>query len=409
MTSQSINTRIGVLADQQASITLAPNGKYSFFVGNLAGSAGTKRIYGADGVSRGFEFDGDILVPIHTGMVIDTPKHVTAHKNHLFFTFDSSVQHSSIGLPYEWSAITGAAELAMGDTVTGFQVQPGGQTSGALAIFTRNRMSILYGSSSADWNLVQYREEIGAIAYTTQDVGYTIFFDDQGIMSLQTVQEFGNFSHSALSNQIKPFLTGKRGLVSMSCISRDKGQYRLYFTDGTGVYVTTGKGKYGPVVIGMTTVTIPNPITSIHSSEDSSGAEAIFFGSSNGFVYQMEKGTSFDGAAIGWSFKLSKDVLKSPRTEKRFMTAALNFSTAGYATFDVDYALGAESALVPQPSPTSVSVDILPGAKRDVESIIHLVGQAESISLQFSGNTDYSNPVTFGGAVINYAPRKLMR
>lgn len=80
MTSPTIPNKVGLAASIQTAITLAPSGKYSFVIGNLSGSTGTKRIYGADGVSRGFEFDGDILVPIHTGMVTDTPKHVTVHK-----------------------------------------------------------------------------------------------------------------------------------------------------------------------------------------------------------------------------------------------------------------------------------------------------------------------------------------
>ena len=407
MTSPAIDNTIALATSTATAITLNPNGNYKFVTTNYTGSTTTKRVYGANGVDRGFEFDGTVLVPINTGMTTDTPSHVFSHKNHLFFSFGGSVQHSSPGFPYQWSPITGAGELAMGDTVTGFIAQPGSQTSGALTIFTRNRTATLYGSSSADWNLVTYREELGAISGTMQDVGLTIFLDDQGITSLQTVQEFGNFSHATLSNQIKTFFSGKSAIAS--CVARKKSQYRLYFTDGTGVYVTVGPGKYGASVVGMSTVTLPNKVVCIHSSEDSNGSEIILFGSDNGYVYEMEKGTSFDGAAIGWSFKLARDVLKAPRVEKRFSTVMLECSSAGYAQFNVDYSLGANTTLMPQPSPTSCSIDLSPGSKRDVEAVIHLVGQAESIALQLSGSSDYSYPVTFSGAIVNYAQRKLMR
>jgi hypothetical protein len=66
------------------------------------------------------------FVPIDTGMTADVPKHITAHKYQLFFSFYGSVQHSVPGLPYQWSAIVGASEIALGDDVTGFMVQPGG-------------------------------------------------------------------------------------------------------------------------------------------------------------------------------------------------------------------------------------------------------------------------------------------
>ena len=422
MTSPTIPNRVGLLNTIQTAITLAPSGKYSFVIGNLTGSAGTRRIYGADGVSRGFEFDGDILVPIHTGMVIDTPKHVTVHKNHLFFTFDSSVQHSSIGLPYEWSAITGAAELAMGDTVTGFQVQPGGQTSGALAIFTRNRMSILYGSSSADWNLVQYREEVGAIAYTTQDVGFTTFLDDQGIMGLQTVQEFGNFAHSALSNRIRDYLTARRGRVSYSCISRDKSQYRLFFTDGSAVYMTVGSGRNGPAAIGMTSMRLTNPVLCVHSSEDSDGSEKIFFGSSDGFVYQMEKGTSHDGAALSWDFRLAYNFSKSPRMLKRYRDLMIEVSGNGYAAFDFTYQLGYNSSEITQPGTQSTVTNFTPAQWDSFTwdnfiwdgttlspNIAYLEGEAENIAMIFSGGTDYHAPIKFSGVVLAYSPRRNLR
>lgn len=422
MTSPTIPNKVGLAASIQTAITLAPSGKYSFVIGNLSGSTGTRRIYGADGVSRGFEFDGDILVPIHTGMVTDTPKHVTVHKNHLFFTFDISVQHSSIGLPYEWSAITGAAELAMGDTVTGFQVQPGGQTSGALAIFTRNRMSILYGSSSADWNLVQYREEVGAIAYSTQDVGFTTFLDDQGIMGLQTVQEFGNFAHSALSNRIRDYLTARRGRVSYSCISRDKSQYRLFFTDGSAVYMTVGSGRNGPAAIGMTSMRLTNPVLCVHSSEDSDGSEKIFFGSSDGFVYQMDKGTSHDGASLNWDFRLAYNFSKSPRMLKRYRDLMIEVSGNGYAAFDFTYQLGYNSSEITQPGTQGTVTNFAPAQWDSFTwdnfiwdgttlspNIAYLEGEAENIAMIFSGGTDYHAPIKFSGVVMAYSPRRNLR
>ena len=43
----------------QTAISLLPSGDYKFIVTNFGGSVATKRIYGCDGVNRGFEFDGD--------------------------------------------------------------------------------------------------------------------------------------------------------------------------------------------------------------------------------------------------------------------------------------------------------------------------------------------------------------
>ena len=422
MTSPYSENTFALATGTATQITLQPFGKYEFVVANYTGSTTTKRVYGASRVDRGFEFDGTVLVPITTGMAADTPEHVYSHKNHLFFSFGGSVQHSSVGFPYQWSPITGAGELAMGDTVTGFIAQPGTQTSGALTIFTRNRTSILYGSSSADWNLVTYREELGSIGYTVQDVGFTIFLDDQGVVSLQTVQEFGNFAHAALSNRPKNYVTERRGLAISSCISRDKGQYRLFFSDGSALYVTIGAGRNGATVTGMTPILLTNPVVCSHSSEDSDGTEIILFGATNGMVYQMEKGTSFDGGAIDWYFNLAYNFSKSPRTLKRYRDAMIEVSGNGYAEFNFTYDLGYASTDVSQPGNQN-TVTNFSFAQWDAftwdqftwdgvtlsPNIVYLEGEAENISMIFSGSSDYYAPITLSGVVVAYSPRRSLR
>jgi len=262
------------LSGAQPAITLLPSGRYHCIAENFGGSVNTTRIYGCDGVNRGFEFDGTVLVPITTGMTTDTPDHVHAHKNHLFFSFDGSTQHSGPGTPYVWSVVTGAAEIAIGDTVNGFMSQPGSETSVALAIFTRNRTSILYGTGVSNLELTTYRAELGAYPFTIQDVGYTMFLDDQGVTTLQTAQAYGNFAHAAVTEKIKTWLNQKRTIAVESCVSRDKSQYRLFFSDGYALYVTFNKGK----IVGCMPITFSNPVTWAYSSEDSDGRKPFSLG-----------------------------------------------------------------------------------------------------------------------------------
>ncbi|MFN3983810.1 MAG: hypothetical protein ACK4SA_25865, partial [Caldilinea sp.] len=100
---------------EQESISLPPGGRYQFENYNFVGSSSGLRVYGVNGVGVGFEWDGNLFVPIFTGMDDDRPIRVAGHANHLFFAFrNGSLQHSSLGEPYEWNAVTGAAELGMG-------------------------------------------------------------------------------------------------------------------------------------------------------------------------------------------------------------------------------------------------------------------------------------------------------
>ena len=404
------------LSAAQALIAISAGGSYEFIVENFGGSAGTRRVYGIDGANKGFEFDGTdySYTPIATGMTTDIPTHLHAHKNHLFFSFpNGSVQHSGPGTPYVWSAVLGASEIGMGDTITGFMSQPGSETGGALSIFTRNRTSILYGNGVSTWVLVPYRAELGAYADTIQDIGFTVFLDDQGLTNFQTAQAFGNFSHATLSEKIKTWLNTQRTKVLSSCIVRNKSQYRLFFNDQYALYVTFRGNK----IVGMMQEYLAHQAKVVWSSEESDGSETIYFGSTDGMVYQMEKGTSFDGAAIETYLHMAFDHLKSPRTLKHFMECMLEATGSGYTAFNFTFELGYASSDINQPGVTAKTVGFASGtwdasgAVWDVlfwdgrtlnKSVVDMGGTAENVSLMFSGSSDYDSPIRFSGALIHF-------
>lgn len=406
------------LSGAQSAITLLPNGRYKFIVKNFGGSTGTKRIYGCDGVNRGFEFDGDVFVPINTGMAADAPNFLWEHRNYLFFAFGASVQFSSVGTPYIWSVILGAGEFACGDNVTGIMTQPGNEATGALAIFTRSRTFILYGTSSSNFTLVPYRDELGAIAHSTQDVGFLMFLDNRGVTSLQTSQRFGNFQHATLSQRIRPWLNTQRTKVIDSCISRDKSQYRIFFSDGYALFVTIGQKG----VVGMMPILFPNAATWAWSSEESDGTETILFGSSNGMVYQMEKGTSFDGAAIEHYLHLAFNFSKSPRINKHYRRAALEVTGTGYADFTASHELGYASLDIPQGTDKSVATSFSSvfwdaftwdafvwDGQTLLPAVVPLEGDAVNCSILIRGSSTYQQPIRFSGAIIHFTPRRIVR
>ena len=407
------------LGGAQTTISFAPSGRFEFDNFNFGGSAGTRRMYGADGVNRAFEFDGTTLVPIATGMTTDTPKFIKAHKNQLFLSFGSSVQHSAIGTPYIWSAVVGAAELGCGDTVTGFIGLPGTETAGALGIKTANRTLILYGNDVSDWNLVPYSEESGAAAYTNQFINQGVCLDSQGIVLLETTQNYGNFQDAVISDKITPVLSGFLSLATASCIARKKNQYRIFFSGGAGFYLTFKNRK----LRGITQIDLPITVSCISSLEGSSGTEEIYFGSTDGFVYQMDIGTSFDGNPISWSATLAFNHLGSPRALKSFRKATTEVQGEGYAEFSFSYVLGYGSQDF-STAPTTTNVSELSGAV-NWDSFIwdqftwdgvslspnesDVAGDAENISIMYSGSSDEFPQFTLSGGILQYTPRRQLR
>lgn len=406
------------LGGAQTAITLLPGGKYEFVNANFGGASGTLRMYGVDGVNRGFEFDGTTFVPISTGMTADTPNYVSVHKNTLFYLFGASLQKSGAGLPYQWALIVGAGEFALGAIGTGMIVGPGNNTTSALLIACQNKMSVLYGSSVSDFNLVNYSTEFGAMAYSMRYLAEPMFLTNQGLATLSTTQKFGNFEHSSISELIRPFITQERVKTSYSCIVRNKNQYRIFFSDGFGVYVTINGDK----LMGMMPVSLANAVSCASSVVLSDGTERIMFGSSNGMVYEMEKGTSFDGTAINAYLTLAYNNSKSPRLLKRYRGAALEVSGSGYAEFSLAYSLGYANSDIPSPLsqtiPAGLSSPQWDTGTWDVgvwdglnlaPSEAKLEGTAENISMMIAMNSDYMDSITFNGAMLRYSPRREKR
>ena len=408
------------LSAVQSAVTLLPDGRYKTVTENFGGASGTKRVYGCDGVNRGFEFDGTDYgwVPIDTGMSTDTPSQVGVNQMQLFFAFGSSAQHSAPGTPFVWSPVLGASELAMGDDITGFKKQPGSTTGGAFAIFTRNRLSILYGTGVSDWQLVPYRDEVGAYDNSLQDVGVLTFLDDRGVTNIKTSQSFGNFSHATISDQIRARLASLRTTLTASCISRDRSQYRLFFSSGYAIHFTLAGSK----LVGIGLILYTDVARCVYSGEMLDGSEVMYFGSVGGMVYQMDRGTSFDGDAIAYNWALSYNFLKSPRVNKKFHDATLEITGNTYAAFSFGYSLGYGAPEVPQPATQSAesnfSAVYWDSFTWDAfywdgvtlgPTVLDIDGEAENISLAVSGNSDEQESFTITAAMLHYTPRARLR
>lgn len=262
---------------------------------NFTGAAAGFRIYGCDGLNREFEFDGDVLAPLNTGMGTLRARHVFCHKQFLFFAYRGSLQHCSVGFPYVWSAVVGANELGIGDTITGFAQVGGSETSSALMIFAENRVSVLYGNGPASWQLSPISDEAGGTAYSVQSVGQPLAHDAPGFRMWSPTDAYGNFVWELASSKVEPLVKNKG--VACSTVVRSKGRYRCFFTDGTAITgLPRGKAiEWMPIDYGRSIV--------VACQGEVGGESRVFYGDDQGFIYEADVGRSFDGDSISAAIK----------------------------------------------------------------------------------------------------------
>ncbi len=402
------------LSAVEADIVMAPGGHIETITNNFFGQ-GEERVYGCGGEDFGFEFDGTTLVPIYTGLTVDKPSFVYAHKDSLIFAVDKALVASSPGYPYDFTATNGAFIIETGQEITGIGPLPASETTDALGIWLLNKIKILYGTSTANFDLKTYDVGVGALPHSVQNLTQPLAFDAKGIIGMQTAISFGNFTQSALSYAINHFVVANRANFQCTSLERKTSQYRAFFNNGYGIRTTIINGK----LIGSTTTKFPDFPYCAFDGRLSDGTEVAFFGAADGFVYQLDKGSSFDGDKIHAELYLPPNFMKSPRIRKRMRKASVELYSESYVAFTFSYTLGYGGDILIKTSQQDRDIDADIGVPQwDIEywdsgaiwdgftvtpKELRLSGRGTSISLKFIVDSDYVAAFTVNSILYNYS------
>ena len=420
--NEAITSATGAaLADGiNVAITLPVGGAYNSIENNFYAQEITTRLYVANGVGPAFEWDGTVLAPIFTQIAsaLEKPKYVAEHRKHLFLGYTGgSLQNSAIGEPLTFDALQGAAEHGFGQDLTGLK----SHTRDSLIVTARNKIGYLVGSSAADFELRAISEDSGAIAGTLENVGQPIFMDDQGVRDMTAAQTYGDWTIGTITRLVEPLLKTKRaaGVTPVGAIRvRAKDQYRLFFSDGSALVIYFGRKK--PEIMPITVSFTP---TCFASGEDGSGNEILLAGASDGWVYELDKGISFDGANIEAFLRTSFLNQGKPNYEKRYHRARLE-GQAGVNNSAIkvvaDFGYGN-----PNQPPSGESSFIFYGgggfwdeafwdefnwdSAVEGQAFADLAGIGENVSVTFISDTAAEEPHTLSTLTIYYTDRKMLR
>jgi hypothetical protein len=401
------------------AITLSAGGRFQIDKGDVGKGL---RAYGCDGVNRGWEFDGSVFCPIRTGMQAsvygDAPRNVWLHNSHLFFSFGSEAQHSSLGDPYAWSVVTGAGAIRVNGTITAFLGLPGSSTAAALAIFHDAGFSILYGTNSSDWTKVDTETGVGCKPYAAQALAQGYLFDDAGMQALSAVQSFGNFKSATLTLNIRDWVAQRRTGVTASLVNRERSQYRLFFSDGSALFATIVNGQFK----GAMPQQLPVAARCAWAGASTDGTEVSFIGGADGMVYRLDVGTSFDGAPLEAFCQLVFAHQGNAMLRKRYRGLSMEVKGESYAELRVGYSLAWGDPDKSQGDARTVAANLQSvywdaftwdaftwDGRALAPSRIRLQGTAENIALRIESASELWPATTINSITLAYTPRRLLR
>lgn len=405
----------------QAAITLPAGGTYRHVVANFYAASNLTRLYFVNGEGYAHEWDGTVLAPIRTGVTtsLDKPKFITEHALHLFVAYaGGSLQHSGTGLPLSWNVDDGAGEIGIGRDITGLLAD----VRGAVIIATRNSMHYLTGRSDNDFAVEDIADDSGAITDTLAQVGVPHFLDDIGVRSLETAQEFGNWQLGTQTRLVEPLLKPKITSSTINVVGalrvRAKDQYRLFFDDKSGLNIYFGREK--PECMPFLLQFTPS---CVHSGEDSAGNEILLVGGTDGYVYEVDAGTSQDGAEVEAYFRTGFLNQKSPNRDKRYHQVIAEIEAGGGGNaiaISADFAYGDPD----QPSAAETSASTFGGGgfwdtaywdqfywssvvQGRAKAPLHGIGQ--NISVVIMSDATYEPEHTVSALTVFYKPRRQLR
>ena len=166
-------------------------------------------------------------------------------------------------------------------------------------------------------------------------------------------------------------------------------------------------------------------VESICAEEDTTGLERTFFGSDDGFVYEAEKGESFDGANIEYFLRTSFCHCKTPRQKKRFHKATIQVDGAETPpmNFSPEFSYGAADQPPPEVFSFPAGTFNVGGGVWDTdfwgsfiwdgqlvgEAQAYIDGQGINVSLLMQGASSFERQHTLQSLTYNFTLRGLRR
>jgi len=364
------------------------------------------KIVGVDGVNYPFIYDGTTYTVLDTTTDLLGVSFAAFHKNHLVFAKGDKIIFSSPYTDTDFTVANGSGIISIGGAITGIIV-----FREALIVFTEKSISQIIGNTSADFVLQTITRNVGCVASDTiQEIGGdVIFLGAEGLRLLGATDRTGDFNLGVVSKVIQQEATDLIFSSSSfsSVVIKQKSQYRI-FGYNSEITPSGAKGILGTQMTADNTANIAWGETSgikayVADGDYRNQTETLVFAHTDGYVYQMESGSSFDGANITASFATPYVPINDPRVRKTFYKLFLYTDPLGSVTTSVNLKLDFDDRGSIQPETITLSnntgsVGFYGTSTAKYGTTVYgdrlkrlfqtqVVGSAFSVSLQFVSNS----------------------
>lgn len=428
------STSSAVAVGSQYSLALPPTLDLNWVVHNFTGRDGEDVVYFIDGNTDVlYRYDGTNIVGVSLGLSNSAAlSQINAYKGRLYLSAAASLFISAPGAPFKYDAVDGAAEIAVGSEVTNIVIARGGQTSSAIVVTTDRSINVLYGDSEVDWRLQSLSSDIGAIKNTACLVnGDVLFAANSGIFSVQAVNQYGNFAVNSVAQKVSSLYKELRPFIKRANVRADASEYRLYCSGGRVLVVTqtstvTDSGAVNKSLV-FSVVSFRDYETDLFvfndvcKTVDSTGAER-FFVSSDRYVYETDRGTSFDGRPIFAYLVTAFFHNNMVSVRKRYKRVLISLKSDGYSEGSVMYdvspsaydgGISRDLILLAYPQGTWYDVSVYDSfvwsAGITPEYKLDTPGTGKAMSLMVKSASSISDPFVVQSFTVTYMAGRLER
>ena len=318
---------------------------------------GTERVVIVDGVNTPFFYDGSSISKPTLTDAQEGANFVAVFKNHIFLAKNTSII-TSAPLGYAdangWSPANNAQEQQYNDQITGlipFRDQ--------LFIFSKTAINKISGSTWSDFVRSPVSEDMGCThPDTIQEIaGDIVFMAPDGLRLLSGTSRIGDIGLGTITKNIQKEITDfqSRHGIFCSALVRGKSQYRVFgyrsgddVENARGLLGTQFASEGGGEVSWAETRGIQAYVA---YGEYSENEEQIFFANADGYVYQLERGNSFDGSNIDASYYTPYFPINDPAVRKTMYVLHSYIDPEGSlrATARMSYDFGDDQIVQPDP------------------------------------------------------------